>query len=105
MKSANPSRRRFLAIAVVTTAAVPLAGLRLFGEARAADLKLLPADNAQAKALAYTDDASKAKHPSYKPGSECANCRFFTASTGACSLFAGFRVAPKGWCMAWAKQA
>jgi hypothetical protein len=105
MKSPNPSRRRFLAIAVVTTAVLPLAALRLFGEAKAAELPLLPADNAQAKALAYTDDATKTKHPGYKPGSSCTNCRFFTASTGACSLFAGFRVAPKGWCMAWSKQA
>lgn len=105
MKSPSPSRRRFLTLAAIATAALPLATLRLFGNARAAELPMLPADNPQAKALAYTDDATKTKHPSFKPGSDCANCRFFTASTGTCSLFAGFRVAPTGWCMAWAKQA
>lgn len=105
MNSPNPSRRRFLALAALTTAALPLAALRLFGDAEAAELPMLPLDNAQAKALAYTDDATKTKHAIFKPGSDCSNCRFFTASTGACSLFAGFRVAPKGWCMAWSKQA
>ena len=46
-----------------------------------------------------------AKHAAFKPGSSCANCQFFTAATGACTLFPGFAVAPKGWCSAWAKKA
>ena len=97
------SRRRFLIHAALATAALPLA-IRLIGDAHAGGLTRLPLDNPQAKALGYVEDASTAKHASYKPGSTCSNCQFFTAATGACSLFAGFSVAPKGWCSAWSKK-
>jgi hypothetical protein len=103
MTAPIPSRRRFLIHAALATAALPIA-MRLIPEARAGALAKLPLDNPQAKALGYTEDASKTKHPSYKPGSLCANCQFFTAATGACALFAGFSVEPKGWCSAWAKK-
>lgn len=99
------SRRKFLAYAAMAAAALPVA-FRLTPEAIAAGgLPKLPLDNPQAKALGYTEDAAKSKHPSYKPGSMCANCQFFTAATGACALFQGFSVSPKGWCSAWAKKA
>ncbi len=98
-----PSRRRFLIRAALATAALPIA-MRMAGEAHAAGLAKLPLDNAQAKALGYVEDASTTKHASYKPGSTCANCQFFTAATGACSLFAGFSVSPTGWCSAWSKK-
>jgi hypothetical protein len=88
----------------MAAAALPVA-LRMTPEAFAAGLPKLPLDNPQAKALGYTEDASKSKHPSYKAGSMCANCQFFTAATGACALFQGFSVSPKGWCSAWAKKA
>ena len=65
----------------------------------------LPLDNPQAKALSYTEDAGKVAHPAYKPGSKCANCQLFNPSTEGCSIFPGFRVAPSGWCTAWAKRA
>ena len=104
MSNSNPARRRFLINAAITAAALPLAA-RFVGDARAAGLAKLPTDNAQAKALGYVEDATTSKHASYKPGSNCAGCQFFTASTGACSLFAGFSVSPKGWCSAWAKKA
>ncbi|MGH8106966.1 MAG: high-potential iron-sulfur protein [Arenimonas sp.] len=94
------ARRRFMLQAATVAIALPL-----FGPAFAQALKKLPADNATAKALKYVDDAAKSKEPSKKPGSSCANCQFFTASSGACSLFAGFSVVPKGWCTAWAKKA
>ncbi len=97
------SRRRFLIHAAVATVALPLA-IRLIGEAQAAGLPKLPLDNPQAKALGYTEDASTTKLPSHKAGSSCSNCQFFTAATGACTLFAGFSVSPKGWCSAWAKK-
>jgi len=103
MKEPTPSRRNFLIQAALAAAALPIA-MRLVPEARAAGLVKLPLDNPQAKALGYVDDASTTKHPSYKPGSGCANCQFFTAATGACALFAGFSVSPKGWCSAWAKK-
>jgi len=103
MTSPVTSRRRFLIQAALATAALPIA-MRLIPEARAVGLTKLPLDNPQAKALGYVEDASTTKHPSYKAGSACANCQFFTAATGACALFAGFSVSPKGWCSAWAKK-
>lgn len=98
------SRRRFLIVAAMATAALPI-GIYMMDKAHAAGLTKLPLDNPQAKALGYAEDASTVKHPSYKPGSACSNCQFFTAATGACSLFAGFSVLPKAWCSAWSKKA
>ena len=105
MNSQNPSRRRFLIQAVVAAAAVPFVASGVIGTAQAQALKPLPADNATAKALAYAPDATKVSHPNFKPGSNCANCQFFTAATGACTLFAGFSVPAAAWCSAWAKKA
>ena len=56
-------------------------------------------------ALAYAEDYTKVSHPSFKPGSNCANCQFFTAATGGCTLFPGFKVPAAAWCSAWAKKA
>ena len=98
-----PSRRRFIGFALAA-AATPL----LFAaapRAGAAGLVPLPADNAQAKALKYTANAAASKDPAHKPGSACANCQFFTAATGACQIFPGFKVEPTAWCSAWAKKA
>jgi hypothetical protein len=103
MTTPVPSRRRFLIHAAMATAALPLA-MRMIGDAHAGALTKLPPDNAQAKALGYVEDASTSKNASFKPGSACANCHFFTAASGACSLFAGFTVSPKGWCSAWARK-
>ncbi len=105
MTSQNPSRRRFLIQAVVATAALPFVASGVIGSAQAQALKPLPADNAQAVALKYVADASKTKEPTFKPGSNCANCQFFTAATGACTLFAGYSVPAAAWCTAWAKKA
>ncbi len=99
MTSAN-SRRRFILQTATAAIALPL-----FGPAFAQALKKLPADNATAVALKYVADAASSKQPSKKPGSTCANCQFFNASNAGCTLFAGFAVAPKGWCTAWAKKA
>jgi hypothetical protein len=108
-QSARAGRRRFLASGLAAIGAAPLASAWLAGAARAADLPPLPADNATAVALAYTEDASGAKHPSFKPGSLCSNCQFFSGDAagarGACSLFPGFSVASRGWCSAWARKA
>ena len=95
------SRRRFLVSAAVAATALPLLGR--VGELQAAPLPKLPVTNPQAKALSYVEDAAKAP-ATRKPGAICANCQFFTAATGACTLFPGFSVAPKGWCSAWAKK-
>ena len=97
------SRRHFLARALAFAAAAPVLGVGT--KAFAAPLPKLPLANPQAKALHYTEDGGKVADPAHKPGSLCGNCQFFTASSGACALFAGFQVAPKGWCSAWAKKA
>lgn len=103
MTEHRDSRRRFLLQAAVAATALPLLGK--LNPAVAAPLPKLPLANAQAKALAYTEDASKATNAAHKPGSTCLNCQFFTQATGACALFPGFSVVPKGWCSAWAKKA
>jgi hypothetical protein len=104
MNTTENSRRRFLLQASLAATALPLLGLSA-AQAAAPALKKLPLDNPQAKALAYTENAATVKHASFKPGSNCANCQFFTAATGACTLFPGHSVAAKGWCSAWAKKA
>ncbi|MBW8368015.1 MAG: high-potential iron-sulfur protein [Arenimonas sp.] len=105
MTSQTPSRRRFLIQAVVATAALPFVASGLIGTVQAQALKPLPVDNAQAVALKYILDATKTKEPIFKPGSNCGNCQFFTAATGACTLFPGFSVPAAAWCSAWAKKA
>lgn len=105
MNPTNVSRRGFLVKAALLAAAAPFVAPALVGKAQAQELKPLTLDNPQAKALAYSPDASTVKHPSYKAGSNCSNCQFFTAATGACTLFPGYAVAATGWCSAWAKKA
>jgi hypothetical protein len=102
--SPDPARRRFLHRALAAIVAAPLLA-PVLARAQAA-LTPLPTDNAQAKALKYTPDASTvAKDPAWKPGSHCGNCQFFTSATGACQIFPGYAVKPAGWCAAWAKRA
>ncbi len=103
MNDHTVSRRKFLIGAAVAAAAVPMLGMA--PQARAAALPRLPATNPQAKALGYVADATTTKNAAHKVGSACTNCQFYTAATGACALFAGFSVEPKGWCTAWAKKA
>jgi hypothetical protein len=104
MTEHRSSRRRFLVQAAVAATALPLMARMITQPAEAA-LAKLPLDNPQAKALGYTEDGDDSKNAAHKAGSTCSNCQFFTASTGACALFAGFTVSPKGWCSAWAKKA
>ena len=109
MADSDSSRRRFLARTVAAAIAAPLAARMLARAAHAAELPPIPADHATAVALAYTEDAASASHPSFKPASLCSNCQFYTgtadAARGPCTLFAGYSVAAKGWCSAWAKKA
>lgn len=108
MLSPTLSRRRFLARAALVATCVPFAGRLASQPAWAQDLPPLPADNATAVALAYVEDASTVKHASFKPGSVCSNCQFYTAAAdaarGPCTLFPTFSVSAKGWCSAWAKK-
>ena len=95
------SRRDFLALAGVTSAAV-LAGVR---PALAADTPHLAESDPTAKALGYVEDASKVdktKFPAYKPGAHCATCNFFQGKAAEayapCQIFPGKSVSSKGWC-------
>jgi hypothetical protein len=104
--SHSADRRRFLGRIALGAAALPFVGL---APARAADLPHLSPDDATAKSLGYTNDASSAKsNPSYKAGSACAKCALFTAPAsgdwGACGAFAGKAVNKNGWCMAFAPK-
>ena len=105
MNDLTVSRRKFLIGAAIATVAVPMLGMAPQAQARAAALPRLPASKPQAKALGYVANATTTKNAAHKAGSVCANCQFYTAATGACALFAGYSVEPKGWCTAWAKKA
>jgi hypothetical protein len=105
---ADLSRRRFLASAA-SLAAIPLAQLAC-GNAQAADLPHVAADDPTAKALAYTNDSSSAaKDPMFKAGSHCANCSLFQGKKGdawgPCGAFPGKSVNANGWCHAWSGAA
>lgn len=103
------SRRRFLAGTAIALTVLPLGGALLSPSARAQGLPKLPLDNPQAKALRYAETTDGLSHPSFKAGSDCANCQFFAAAAGSasgpCALFPGFAVSAKGWCSAWSKKA
>jgi High potential iron-sulfur protein len=98
----DESRRRLLKRVTLGVALIPIAGLRL-RTAVAADLPLVTADDATAKALKYVSDASRA--PDAKPGSKCANCSLYQGAAGSaqagCLLFPGKAVKATGWCTSW----
>jgi hypothetical protein len=85
------------------------AGCLLLPAAQAADLD--PKD-AQATALGYVADATKAdkaKFATYQAGQNCTACQLFLGkageATGPCALFGGKNVSAKGWCSGYAKKA
>ena len=98
------TRRRFIQI-------VPLAGAALMAS-RTAYAALVDEKDAQAIALGYVADASKAdkaKFKTFAAGQHCGACQLFqgkaTDASGNCPLFAGKQVATAGWCSAFAKKA
>lgn len=100
------SRRQFIQI-------VPVAGAALLAARTAtAQPAMVNEKDAQAVALGYVADATKAdkaKYKNYAAGQMCSNCQLYqgkpTDAAGGCPLFAGKQVAGKGWCSAWAKKA
>ncbi|NMM12037.1 MAG: iron permease [Rhodoferax sp.] len=99
------NRREF--IAQISFASTAL----LAGNAMAQGAMVAETD-AQATALGYKADATKAdkvKFPKFAAGQNCANCALYQGKAGAaagpCPLFAGKQVAAKGWCSAYAKKA
>src|SRR5262249_40666001 len=98
------TRRRFL-VCISTAAGAAVLGM-LARSARADDVPHVAADDQNAKALSYTEEASKAGPP-HLAGQQCANCTFFSggsAAYGPCPLFPGKSVNSKGWCTAYAKR-
>jgi len=104
----STSRRRFLG-ALAAAGALPFTGVDSF--AAGAPPHLSP-DDAAAKALAYTEDASKidaGKEPTFKAGSKCAGCSQYQAAQASggyapCTIFPGKSVNANGWCRAFAAK-
>jgi hypothetical protein len=98
----DEARRRLLKRVMLGVALMPVATIPL-RSAIAADLPLVTADDATAKALKYVDEASKA--PVAKPGSKCANCSLYQGAAGSaqggCLLFPSKAVKGTGWCSSW----
>ena len=100
------NRREF--IVQLSLGGSALAGANAF----AADLPMVAATDAQAKALGYVADAAttdKKKFPKFAAGQACSTCALYQgkagAASGPCPLFAGKQVTAKGWCSAYAKKA
>jgi hypothetical protein len=73
-----------------------------------ADAKHLSVSDPAAKAVGYTEDATKvdkAKYSNYAASQTCANCSLFqgksTDAWGGCTLFDDKQVAGRGWCSSW----
>jgi hypothetical protein len=96
-------RRHFLrACGAVALATLP-------GRALAQAPQRLTADDPLAVALAYVEDAADVDpeaQPTFKPGSNCANCTLYVKAQEAegyapCGAVGGKQVAAAGWCKAW----
>lgn len=103
----DADRRRLLKLAAFGLAAAPFAGSVFAREARAADAPMVDEADPTAKALGYHCDGSKNAARTDK-AAVCDNCMFYTANpggkSGACALFPGKSVCPKGWCSSWQKK-
>jgi hypothetical protein len=97
----DESRRQLLRNLTLGVVLLPVAGKPLV--TLAAELPLVTANDPVAKALQYTDDASKASGA--KPGSKCANCKNYqgaaNSTQGPCLIFPGKSVKATGWCLSW----
>lgn len=114
MDEMKSSRRDFL-----KTSALVLGGLTLIGPAMAKAQAggMVDENSAQAKAMMYKADATKItdkKVMTERQGvpfakQKCDNCSLFQGkvgdAAGGCPLFAGQKVAGKGWCNSWNKKA
>jgi High potential iron-sulfur protein len=99
------SRRVFIAQVVASGSVMMALG------ARAQGAPMLDEKDAQAVALGYVADTTKADAKKYTKHSKdqlCSNCQLYTGKAGdkagPCSLFAGKQVAANGWCSAWVKK-
>ncbi len=107
----SSSRRDFLVSVGSMVGSAALAGA-LTSVAAASALPHLTAQDPQALALHYTEDASRldaSKNPSHTAGAKCADCQLYQGSSGApfgpCQLYPGKAVSANGWCMGYQKRA
>ncbi|WP_295640103.1 high-potential iron-sulfur protein [uncultured Methylibium sp.] len=91
---------------------IPAAGLAVLGARSAHAQARVDEKDAQAAALGYVHDATKAdkaKFKNYAAGQNCGSCALFQGkagdAAGGCPLFTGKQVAAAGWCSAYAKKA
>lgn len=103
------ARRQFIQLSAVTAAACLV---RPGSEARAEDMPKLTEDDAMAKAMKYTHDASTvdpASRANPAPDQMCSNCALIQGDEGAewrpCQIFPGKLVNNNGWCSVWAPKA
>jgi hypothetical protein len=109
MTPINPSRRRFLQLAVTGASVLSLSGML---EATAG-VPHLTSDDPTAKSLGYVEDAAKidpTKEAAYKKASHCASCALYQTAQAQggyapCAAFPGKAVNAKGWCRAYAAKA
>lgn len=102
----STSRRIFIAQVVAGGSAVVAFG------ARAQAAPMVDEKDAQASALGYVADTTKAdakKYTKHTNEQKCSGCQLYTGKAGdkggPCSLFPGKQVAANGWCSAWVKKA
>ena len=74
--------------------------------------KLIKADDKAAMRLKFVMDAKTAKHPKYKAGNQCDNCKQYKVKKGEeglhwapCAMLAMKYVPSCGWCMQYLKKA
>jgi High potential iron-sulfur protein len=101
----KPSRRQFLILSAGISSSL-VVSRAAFGAANT-----LSETDPQAKAVGYTEDASKvdkAKFPNFAAGQTCANCSLFqgkaTDAYGGCTLFGDKQVAARGWCSSYSNM-
>ncbi|HEY5643903.1 MAG TPA: high-potential iron-sulfur protein [Woeseiaceae bacterium] len=102
------ARRKFIQLSAVAAAGALIHPGR---EAVAADLPHLAEDDAMAKSMKYTHDASSVDPSSRtNPAADqnCANCALVQGNDGdewrPCQIFPGKAVSAKGWCSVWAPK-
>jgi High potential iron-sulfur protein len=110
MDRARWSRRRFVASVGGAVGAFTLGGAAS-PVVRAASLPHVEASDPTARALHYTEDASKinaAQDPTHRAGTRCATCKLYqgtaNAAYGPCQLFPGKAVSSNGWCMGYQQK-
>jgi len=105
----NIGRRKFIQLSVAMAAGGLVAGNR---NAYASDLPQLSEDDAMAKSMRYTHDASTidaSTRPNSAEHQVCENCALIQGNDGEtwrpCQIFPGKAVNAQGWCSVWAPQA